>query len=128
MHLSSPPDRNIIHETLTRAGYLPLTGKGDSDKHAIPGRRTHNEPTTATAAVRARLGSAAGALVSVLRALVVLGVLLLGLTDPALAFVLLGLPAAASFGVAFVFGVGRLGADSTTEWWNRVVVPVIDAA
>jgi hypothetical protein len=64
----------------------------------------------------------------VLRALVVLGVLLLGLTDPALAFVLLGLPAAASFGVAFVFGVGRLGADSTTEWWNRVVVPVIDAA
>lgn len=69
-----------------------------------------NESTTATAAVRARLVSAAGALVTVLPALVVLGVVLLGLTNPALAFVLLGLPAAAAFGVAIVFGVARVGA------------------
>lgn len=74
-----------------------------------PGARSH-EHSTATAEARARINSVAETVVALLPALVLLGAVLVGFSNPAAALVLFGLPAAAVLGLALIFGVARAGA------------------
>lgn len=67
-----------------------------------------DEHTTATA--RAGLVSAAETTTALLPVLAVLAAIALGFSNPGLAFVLFGMPAAVVLGVALVFGVVRAGA------------------
>ena len=81
-----------------------------TNTHTRPGERAH-EHTTAATAVRALLASVAGTLVALLPAFAVLGAVLLSFSNPGIAFVFLGVPAAAALGVALAFGVARAGAE-----------------